>query len=86
MAPPTYRKYLRDFIGVIKYYRNMCSRRSNTLLPFTKLTSIKRKFKWSQVKQDAFNKIKRIVTRDTLLTYPDLIKQVRFIPMPAHSN
>ena len=29
-----------------------------------------RNFKWTQVKQDAFDEIKRIVARDTLLTYP----------------
>ena len=33
--------------------------------------SIKWKFNWTQVEQDAFNEIKRIVARDTLLTYPD---------------
>ena len=45
--------------------------RSHTLAPSTKFTSIKRKFKWIQVKHDAFNKIKRIVARDTLLPYSD---------------
>ena len=45
--------------------------RSHTLLTLTKLTSIKKKFGLTQVKQDAFNKIKRIVDRYTLLNYPD---------------
>ena len=49
----------------------MWPRRSHTLPPSTKLTYIKSKFKWTQVKQDAFKKIKHIVDRDTLLTYPD---------------
>ena len=49
----------------------MCPSRSNMLAPYTKLTSIKIKFKWTQFKQDAFDKIKRIAARDTLLTYPD---------------
>ena len=44
---------------------------SHMLAPFTKLISIKRNFEWTQVKQDAFYKIKRILARDTLLTYPD---------------
>ena len=39
------------------------------LAPLTRLTFIKRKFKWAQVKQDAFNKIKRVVACDTLLIY-----------------
>ena len=41
------------------------------LAPLTILTFIKIKFKWTQVKQDNFDKIKRIVDRDTLLTYPN---------------
>ena len=49
----------------------MCPRRSHTLTPLTKLTSIKINFKWTQVGQDGFDEIKRIVARNTLLTYPD---------------
>ena len=41
------------------------------LAPWTKLTSIQRNFTWTQVKQDSFNEIKRIVVRDALITYPD---------------
>ena len=48
----------------------MWPRRSHTLAPLTKLTPIKRKLKWTQVGPDASEKIKRIVDRDTLLTYP----------------
>ena len=40
------------------------------LAPLTILTHIKRKFKWTSVEKYAFEKIKRIVARDTLLTYP----------------
>ena len=49
----------------------MWPRRSHTLTPLTILTSIKRKFEWTQFKHDAFDKIKRIVERNTYLTYPD---------------
>ena len=38
---------------------------------FTKLTSIKRNFKQAKVEKYAFNEIKQITARDTLLTYPD---------------
>ena len=48
----------------------MWPRRSHMLVPLNILTSIKRKFKWTQVKQDAFNKIKWIGAHDTLSTYP----------------
>ena len=43
---------------------------SYTLASLTILTPIKRKLKWTQVKQDAFDKIKRIVAHNTLSTYP----------------
>ena len=49
----------------------MWPRRSHTLAPLTKLTSIKKKFKWTKFEQDAFNGIKRIVARNILFTYPD---------------
>ena len=47
----------------------MWPRLSHTLVPLTKIMSIKRNFKWTEVEQYVFNKIKRIVARDTLLTY-----------------
>ena len=39
--------------------------------PLTKITSIKPIFKWAQVEQDAFDKTKRIVAHNNLLTYLD---------------
>ena len=71
MKPPTTRKELRKFIGVIHYYRDMWPRQPHTLVTLTRLTSIKRKFEWTQVKQDDFDEIKLIVAHDTLLTYTD---------------
>ena len=47
----------------------MWPRRLHILAPLTRLTSIKRKFKWTQVEQDDFGRIKRIVAHDILLTY-----------------
>ena len=38
----------------------MWPRRSHMLSPLTTLTHIKRKFKWTKVEQDDFNKIRRI--------------------------
>ena len=59
---------------------------SHKLAPLTKLSSIEKKFKWTQVKQDAFDEIARIVARDTLLTYTDLMKHLKFIPMLMRPN
>ena len=71
MAPPTSRKEVRKFIGVINYYRDIWSRRLHKLALLTKLTFMKRNFKWSKFEQDDFNKIKRIADRDTLFAYTD---------------
>ena len=49
----------------------MWPRRSHKFASLTRLTSIKKKFKCKQVKQDDFYKIKRIVACDTLLNYTD---------------
>ena len=49
----------------------MWPRRSHMLAPLTKLTYFKQKLKWNNVEQDAFEKNKFIMARDTLLTYTD---------------
>ena len=49
----------------------MWPRRSHTLAPLTKLTFVKGKYKWGKSEQDYFDKIKRIVARDTLSNYQD---------------
>ena len=41
------------------------------LKPLTAPTSTKVTVKWVEVKKQAFDKIKQIVARDTLLIYPD---------------
>ena len=48
----------------------MWPRSSYTLAPLTRITPNKRKFKWTKFEQDAFYEIKRIISQDTLLTYP----------------
>ena len=67
VMPPINIKQVRAFVGLVNYYRYIWS---HLLQPLTALTSTKIKFKWTDVEQKAFNKIKRIVARDTLLIYP----------------
>jgi hypothetical protein len=75
IAPPTTQKQVRTFIGMVNYYRDMWIRRSETLAPLTALTSKKVKFKWTDVEQKAFDTMKRIMARETLLAYPDFSKE-----------
>ena len=62
---------MQKIIGVLNYYRNIGARCSHALAPLTKVSSNEVKFKWTKIKQKAFNKINLIVAHNTLLTYPD---------------
>ena len=76
----------RKIEAIINYYRRIWPRRSHTLASLTRLMSIKLKFKWAQVEQDAFNKINLIVACDTLLTYSGLNENIKSMPMLVLSN
>jgi hypothetical protein len=71
LKPPTTTKQLRSFIGIVNYYRDMWIRRSHILAPLTKLVSKKQKFVWEKEQQDAFETIKKIISKETLLVYPN---------------
>ena len=55
--------------------------RSHTLFPLTKIMYIGVKLKWTKTKKYAFDEIKRIVARNTLLTYPDFNEEFK-----SHTN
>ena len=71
IAPPKTRKQLRRFLGMVNYYRDMWVRRSEVLAPLTELTSEKRPYKWTDKCDKAFQTMKRILSKEVLLTYPD---------------
>ena len=57
IMPPTAWKGVCKFIGLVYYYQVIWERLSHTLKPFTNLSSIKINFKWTEVKQKAFEEI-----------------------------
>ena len=71
LAPPTNRKGVRRFIGLVNYYRDMWKKRSEILTPLTALTSEKAKWQWTDVEQNAFDTMKRLMARETILAYPN---------------
>ena len=71
MATPKNRKALRSFIGMINYYRDMWKKRSELLAPLTSLTSNECKWDWTDKHQKASEAIKNVISRKTLLSYPD---------------
>ena len=68
---PTTTKQVRSFVGMINYYRDMWIRRSEILAPLTKLCSKGVKFEWTDEQQKAFELIKKLVSQEILLAYPD---------------
>ena len=51
LAVPKHRKQLRQFIGMITFYRDMWQKRSELLAPFTALTSKNIKYEWKDEHQ-----------------------------------
>ena len=74
LAEPKTKKQLRSFIGVINYYRDMWKGRSDLLAPLSAMTSKKAPWNWTPQCQKAFDEIKKVVSRETLLAYPDFNK------------
>jgi len=52
----------------------MWIRRSDVLTPLTALVSKNAKWQWTDVEQKAFDTMKRIISREVLLSYPDFSK------------
>ena len=81
IATPKTIKDVRKFVGLVNYYRDMWVRRSDILAPLTRLCSNKAKFIWTDEQQKAFNTMKKLITRETLLAYPDFTK-----PFDIHTD
>ena len=64
-------KQLRQFIGMINFYRDMWQKRSDLLAPLTALTPKNVKYDWKDKHQNCFDVIKRVIGRELLLVYPD---------------
>lgn len=70
----TTRKEIRKFIGMVNFYRDMWRKRSELLAPLTCLTSKDVKFIWTDAEQKSFDTVKKVLSRETLLTYPQFDK------------
>ena len=51
MTAPRKTKDVRQFVGMINYYRDMWHKHAHTLTPLTKLCSTKLKFNWTPTEQ-----------------------------------
>jgi hypothetical protein len=88
LAPKT-EKQVRSFLGMVNFYKDMWRHRSHLLAPLTDLTSNKDgtvgkkrgPIKWEKVHQEAFDKIKQVITNDVMLSFPDFNK-----PFEIHTD
>ena len=74
LQPPQSRKALQQFLGMVGYYRRFCPNFSSVAAPLTDLTSYKVSFKWEARHQQAFERIKRLLTSLPVLRAPDFSK------------
>ena len=59
----------------------MCEGRAGLLAPLTSLMSKTATWKWTSIEQKTFDAIKKVVAKETLLTYPDFN-----LPFELHTN
>ncbi len=72
LQPPTTLKQLRNVLGMVQFYRDTWKRRSHILAPLTDLVKVgKKKLKWTEIHQKAFEDIKKVMTKETILNYPN---------------
>ena len=75
ISPPKNKRQLRHFLGMVNYYRDMWRHRSHILAPLTSLVSTTVPFKWTEEHQKAFDEMKRVMSKETLLSFPDFNKE-----------
>ena len=71
MKPPTNQKGIREFLGMVGYYRKFISRFADAARPMTKLTRKDTKFEWSDDCQSGFEYLKTCLTESPILKYPN---------------
>ena len=75
LKPPTNQKHVREFLGMVGYYRKFINRFPDAARPLIKLTRRNVKFEWSQDCQTGFEYLKNSLTKDKILRYPDPSKR-----------
>ena len=71
MKPPKNQKGVREFLGMVRYYRKSISRFADAARPMTKLTRKDSKLEWSDDCQTGFGYLKTCLTEAPILKYPN---------------
>jgi hypothetical protein len=78
---PKTKRNLRTFVGMINFYRDMWPKRSEHLAPLTDLCSKQSRWNWGNKHTKAFQTIKDLISKETLLSYPQFDK-----PFEIHTD
>jgi transposase InsO family protein len=71
---PSTTRQLKGFLGLAGYYRRFILNFSKTAKPLTELLKRNRTFMWDQRTNKACNTLKKLLTEESLLQYPDFTK------------
>ena len=71
VLPPKSPKEIKQFLGLIGYYRKFVPRFSDLAGPLNALTRKNTKFKWTQKCQESFEFLNTSLMTDPILIYPD---------------
>ena len=71
MLPPKIPMEIKQFLGLIGYYRKFVPRFSDLVRPLNALTRKNTEFEWTQKCQESFKLLKTTLMTDPILTYPD---------------
>jgi hypothetical protein len=75
LQPPQGVRDLRRFLGMVNFYRDLWRRRSHILAPLTAMCGKGAKFEWTDKCQEAFDEIKRVMSKEVTLAFPDFEKE-----------
>jgi len=70
---PTTTTEIRRLVGMVQYYRDLYQGRSHVLAPLAEAASGPKgkKIPWTDELEVAFNNLKKMVSKETVMTYPD---------------
>ena len=71
MLPPKTPKEVKQFLGLIGYYRKFMPRFSDLARTLNALTRKNMEFEWTLVRQESFDLLKASLMTEPILTYPD---------------
>ena len=71
MLPPKTPKEVKQFLGLIGYYKKFVPRFSDLAQPLNALTRKDVEFEWTPIFQESFELLKASLMTDPMLTYPD---------------